>query len=76
LTEVLRLRGILAEEEAAEVEHRIAEAWGTWKTASGVADTDLAIDCWWCERCPWITLSRSSRARSMCDSVGLGWTSA
>jgi metal-responsive CopG/Arc/MetJ family transcriptional regulator len=35
LTEVLRLRGILADEEAAEVERRIAEAWGTWKTASG-----------------------------------------
>ena len=35
LTEVLQLRGILAEDEAAEVEHRIAEAWGTWKTASG-----------------------------------------
>ena len=34
LTEVLQLRGILADDEAAEVERRIAEAWGTWKTAS------------------------------------------
>jgi hypothetical protein len=35
LEEVLQLRGILAEEEAAEVERRIAEARGTWKTAPG-----------------------------------------
>jgi hypothetical protein len=35
LTEVLQLRGILADDEAAEVERRIAEAWRTWKTASG-----------------------------------------
>lgn len=34
LTEILGLRGILADEEATEVEHRIAEAWATWKTAS------------------------------------------
>jgi hypothetical protein len=35
LTEVLQLRGILAGEEAAEVEHRIAEARGTGETAPG-----------------------------------------
>jgi hypothetical protein len=35
LAEVLQLRGILAEDEAAEVEHRIAEAWSTWTTTSG-----------------------------------------
>jgi len=34
LTEVLQLRGILADDEAAEVERRIAEAWRTWKTDS------------------------------------------
>ena len=34
LAEILQLRGILADDEAAEVEHRIAEAWATWKTAS------------------------------------------
>jgi hypothetical protein len=34
LGEILQLRGILADEEAAEVKHRIAEAWATWKTAS------------------------------------------
>ena len=35
LAETLRLRGILAEDEAAEVERRIAEARATWNTASG-----------------------------------------
>ena len=30
----LQLRGILADDEAAEVEHRIAEAWATWKPGS------------------------------------------
>jgi len=35
LTETLRLRGILAEDEAIEVERRIAEARATWNTASG-----------------------------------------
>jgi metal-responsive CopG/Arc/MetJ family transcriptional regulator len=35
LAEVLQLRGILAEDEAAQVERRIAEAWMTWKTTSG-----------------------------------------
>ena len=34
LAESLQLRGILADEEATEVEHRIAEAWGTWTTTS------------------------------------------
>jgi hypothetical protein len=34
LAEVLELRGILSDDEAAEVEHRIAEAWATWQTSS------------------------------------------
>ena len=34
LAEVLQLRGMLAEDEAAEVEHRIAEAWSTWLSTS------------------------------------------
>jgi hypothetical protein len=34
LADILQLRGILADDEAAEVEHRIAEAWATWTTAS------------------------------------------
>ena len=34
LAEVLELRGILSDEEAAEVEHRIGEAWATWRTSS------------------------------------------
>jgi hypothetical protein len=34
LREALELRGILADDEAAEVEHRIAEAWATWTTSS------------------------------------------
>jgi metal-responsive CopG/Arc/MetJ family transcriptional regulator len=34
LAEVLELRGILSEDEANEVERRIAEAWATWRTAS------------------------------------------
>jgi hypothetical protein len=35
LAEALQLRGILSDDEALEVEHRIAKAGATWKTPSG-----------------------------------------
>jgi hypothetical protein len=34
LAQAIQLPGILSDDEAVEVEHRIAEAWATWKTTS------------------------------------------